>query len=169
MKKLISISLLFLFLYNTIGCYFVFKFIQHEIHEEIEKQIKNEIPDAELELISFKIDDKIDWKEKDKEFEHNNKMYDVVRIEIKKDSINYYCIDDKKEEDLFSQFAKFTGRNSSNSKKLSNILSSIFKNYYFNQIELNLLAFKKNKILPFYTERYKNIFAKINTPPPKQA
>lgn len=127
------------------------------------------MPDAELEIISFKIGDEIDWKEKDKEFERNNKMYDVVRIEIKKDSINYYCINDKKEENLFSQFAKFTGGNSSNSKKLSNILNSIFKNYYFNQIKPNLFSFNKNKILPFCTEHYKNVFAKINTPPPKQA
>jgi uncharacterized protein YjaZ len=106
-----------------------------------------------------------------KEFEEGNTMYDVIRYQIHENTIDYFCFNDKEEE----QFQTAMDEDSSLVK---------FKNKFHNTAKKSLkkLIEKSVAVLPFDVNRCLNSIAvitlkaqmelisnciKISTPPPK--
>jgi hypothetical protein len=103
-RRISSISLLFMLLFQATGHIFVFKIQQHEIRREIKRRIKAGVP--ETELVLFKIlDEKPDpafQHVEEHEFRYDGKMYDIVRGESHGDTTWYYCVSDEMETQLFA-------------------------------------------------------------------
>ena len=106
MKSTLSILLLFIFLGNVIGYQIVFNQLQHNIHRETERQIEKGLPDEELVVIVTDHEEDLHWTRPYKEFRYKGEMYDVVKIKTFNNKKNYYCICDKKENNLMARYEK---------------------------------------------------------------
>jgi hypothetical protein len=103
LKKPIALFFLFIFLFNSLGFFFVFKFNQYELHKDARAQVLAQMPNTQLICIPVTKPCQVSWTEEN-EFSWNGNLYDVVRSEKKSDgTMNYYCLNDSKEEELFSK------------------------------------------------------------------
>lgn len=94
-----------IFLYNIVGIFFVFKYQQHVIRNEIRRQIKIGLPESELQTIHITASNykEIIWYE-DNEFMYHGMMYDVVHKKVNGlYSITFQCVNDNQESALFSK------------------------------------------------------------------
>jgi hypothetical protein len=113
MKKSFSVLLLGIFLFNTMGYYFVFKvnqsIIQFQIRGIINSGFHNEM------CILVKIDrpeSNPNFKKTDlHEFSYCGRLYDIVSESVKGNTTWYYCINDKLEERLIAGFEKIQNLN----------------------------------------------------------
>jgi hypothetical protein len=107
LKKFVSIFLAVLILYNILGYMVVFQSYRYAIRKEVKRRIKNAVPENELIVIRLTAEDmrsgKNGYKKIDKnEFRLSDKLYDIVRRSTTGDTTLFYCINDKQEEQLFS-------------------------------------------------------------------
>lgn len=153
------------------GYIIVFKITQIQIKKEVKRELKSKVKSTDLHLISFSKNDldKINWMEEEKEFLLNNKMYDIVKKEISENSVLFYCIDDKKEAELFANLDvhinKHLKNHSSSQKntikvtddkyKISHASSSGLINYY------SLINHQTAYILRLFS-----VNQPLSTPPP---
>lgn len=106
LKKVISIILLGIFLFNIAGYYMVFEIMLKKVRTEMQNKLTSpgekytviEIPDAIRP-------DQFFWIQT-MEFNYEGELYDVVRMEKKSHSTIFYCLNDKNEEDLLRNFQK---------------------------------------------------------------
>ncbi|MBC7883994.1 MAG: hypothetical protein H7X99_00865 [Saprospiraceae bacterium] len=107
MRSFYSLSLLLLFIVNTIGGICILRFHHHHIKEYIESILRNgnlQIHLTEI-VISDNESDQLIWLKENFEFRYKGKMYDVICTEHKKDTTIYFCLNDKTEEGLIREFA----------------------------------------------------------------
>jgi len=150
MKKVITLFLLGIFLFNTMGYFVAFKAIQYQMKNEMKAEIRQGINLPELVTITIAKTqtDKIEWLEDKEEMQYNNNRYDVVRFTETNKSITYYCINDGKEELLFVNLEKHidthiaTDKPTKNETK-KNIDQHITKLYFQND---NSLQFRFNQL-----------------------
>jgi len=99
-------------------------------------------------------------------------MYDVVKSEVKGDSIYFYCLHDNKETILYSTiveiFNKIEGDEATNTGNLISI-NNLFSEFYFNNThELNKLYLEESRC--YLPVKYFNLLDSetfIDTPPPR--
>jgi len=113
MKKSFSILLLGIFLFNTMGYYFVFKVNQSMIRSEIRGMINSGFHKEMCILIKIdRPDSNPNFKKTDlHEFSYCGRLYDIVSESVKGNMIWYYCINDKQEERLIAGFEKIQNLN----------------------------------------------------------
>ena len=120
-----------MFVYNTIGFLAIHPFISLYLKHLGLEQTKHSEENKLVELIVLKKDDillkKTNYVRIDsKEFRLNGNLYDIVK-EIENDSSIYlYCINDEKENSLFSELCKKIDNNVANRKQRNNT-HNIFK------------------------------------------
>lgn len=172
MKKIVSIFFLLIFLFNIAGYFILFKIVQNQTKNEIRTEIESGIFKKELtELIIDKKDlAEIQWVEDDKEMRFRGAMYDVVKYSETNNTITFYCIEDSKEDKLFTSLEDhidgqtLANKPYSNSKK---IVDHIIKLYYLNHnlfISHNEISNIKISSSELF---YKSVFIKKNSPPPQ--
>ena len=120
LKKFVSIFLSVLILYNILGYIVVFQSYRFSIRREVKRKIKNALPESELIVIRLTAEDMLNgknaYKKIDKnEFRLSGKLYDIVRRSTKGDTTLFYCINDKQEEQLFSNLDAHIKRHLDNS------------------------------------------------------
>lgn len=170
MKKILSILLLFLYLYESIGYFAVFQFSHEKIVSEAKK---NKYFDRDIITISFQSDDNIHWIKQGKEFALNGFMYDVIKKEIRPNSILYYCVYDTKETKLLSKLSNLSDSiiiNTNEKGKIYKIkLQKKISNYFpiYNNDDL-LNTNKKTALSCFSIIKLSDIFISVPEPPPKQ-
>jgi hypothetical protein len=107
-RKILSILFLGLFLFNTGGYYFVFRYNQSLIRDEIKGMIRSGNANAEytvLRISSPLLDP--GFKRIDRnEFRYHGRMYDIIREVDEGDATLFYCINDTKEESLLAGYDK---------------------------------------------------------------
>lgn len=134
MRKFIAIVSSAFMLLQTAGYLFVFKLQQHEIRQEIKRQIKAGVPDDELVLFKLANNARAPWSIPGRELRSHGAMYDVVRTEIHGDTTWYYCLSDEKETQLFAHLDEAVERdmnqNPARQQKLEQILQ-LFGPLYF--------------------------------------
>lgn len=163
-----------IFICNLTGYYTVFKILQYQVRDEVKQRIKQSVPEDELVLIPVSITDNnsLIWIKPNKEFLYQEKMYDIVRREIKENQVLYYCIHDFKESKLFlaldEHIQRYINANPIQHKKAGNLLKKVSKNYFFQSFSIKTSPevlpnslFKKN------TKTYTSICLDIIVPPPK--
>jgi len=153
---------------------FVLKIFQAKYREEIFEVIEDGVPENELTLFTFSKDEiyngttKVQWTEED-EFRFDEKMYDVVKMETKGDSVYLYCLHDENESRLYAildeyfqqmleddpdKINELTSLNSSLSQFYSKPLdqkhsAGLFeKGRYFTDVNSNLLEGEHFLVIP---------------------
>lgn len=174
MKKIASIFLLGIFLFNTVGYYVFFKIAQRQIKSEIKKEIKLNLNPSELTTIKFSISEinNIHWLEKGKEFIYNNQMFDIVKRTSIGGTITLYCINDKQEKKLFKNLEEQVLKQIEQNKNSKNNSSKKggdqqLKTYFFETISFCITPnVSEIKFTP-YNEQYTSVITSITTPPPQ--
>jgi len=165
------------FIFNLMGYWGVFFTIKYQIEDEIKSMIKQNV--FNQQLYTFKLPIKfhknatsgITWVKENKEFRYKNQMYDVVKRKFTRDSVYYYCINDKKEEKLFTSLYEFVGKNVCNdvnhNKNFQHTIRKLLNNYFFedfpDQVYLAYTIFNVHNS----TEHFLSLFSERIFPPPK--
>lgn len=138
MRKLISFGLLFLFLWQIGGYLFEFQLESTRIRKEIKKLTKEAVPLNQL--VYFQFTEKeikgLTWV-KSHEFKKNKHFYDVVwKHELGNGLIEFQCVSDDQETQLFEKLDQYVSANLSNSnsdKPIKNWTKLFFGNYISNE------------------------------------
>jgi len=102
LKKTLPYLLLFLFLFNSLGYYFIFELYKYHVKKEMQTRTSM----ASLALTILKISDVKDdhgfQRIENKEIRYKGSLYDVIKeVQLGRTTI-FYCIHDKKEEILLA-------------------------------------------------------------------
>ncbi len=154
----------------------IFKSLEVKYKKEVKQIIKAGIPQEELVLFSFQksiFDEDIKdfkWTKKN-EFRYKNEMYDIIKTELKSDSVYFYCFHDLKESKLFKNLdAAVSDYINNNSKKQNELISLItFFNQFYSSVTVNSynIVFSCKEII--YEDKIINILKGIEqniNPPP---
>jgi hypothetical protein len=106
LNKSLAYILLFLFVFNSMGYYFIFEI--HKYH--VKKEMQTRADKASYALTILKVADPVNNREfqrvEKKEIRYKGSLYDVIK-EIKTGSTTiFYCLHDKKEENLLAAMKK---------------------------------------------------------------
>jgi hypothetical protein len=128
MKKLISIGIVFIFLYNIGGYYLWFSILQNNIQNKIDEEIESGCKSEDLTLIIIpdEKDQGICWIKPNKEFRYKGEMYDVVKIKNLPGKKYYYCLNDRREKQLIAGFNKTHNTKKESEKRLKQNFSFSF-------------------------------------------
>jgi hypothetical protein len=176
MKRITSILILSLFIYNSIGFLAIHPFIS--MYYKYVGIQRADMPSKEemIELLIFNIEDiennKIDFRWIHlREFKYNGDMYDMVTKKETAEQLIVYCINDTKEKKLEEEFEKRVHKNSSEDKQRPTTNNynfvSISEPVQSEQIEI-ILAY--NSVFSYWrTDSYKSLHTDIPSPPPRLA
>lgn len=176
LKKTISIFLLSIFLFNSIGYYAVFKFSEYQIKKIAKRAVFAHLDDSQYEIITIKKNnlDEIEFKEDGKEIIYKDQLYDIGKKTETENEIVFYCINDKDEEALITSLkthidnhiALFKTKKSNSSHKKTT--DSSFKIYFKNK--QNLSNYRANTEYNYSELKeiiYISAHKEICTPPPE--
>ena len=176
MRRAVAIALLFLMLFQAAGHLFVFKIQQHEIRQEIKRQIKAGVPEAELVLlkISRTMEDRPNrffQRIHQLEFPYNGSMYDIVRQESHGDTTWYYCLADEKETQLFANLDELVKQdmagNPQHRKQIDELLRLLGALYCSHKTEGFFIFSNEQKAATFFSFNLKTWDFPPSTPPPE--
>jgi hypothetical protein len=174
-KKLLSISLIFLIAFNAGGYFFIYFQIENNFKESAHNKISEFIPLENLELIKISRQDETNTKIHEyqrldeKEIYYHGKMYDIYKEEIQNDTVFLYCLNDEKEDILENAFAEYINKKNDDNSLSS--VSNIIKILILSALQPNSTEFKNiqthNHLSYIFTSKTQNIFIDIPSPPPK--
>ena len=174
LRKIISILILSVFIYNAIGFLAVHQVLSAYYKHLGMKQVKKPTAEELIELLIFNKNDillsRIDFRwVHSREFKYNGDMYDIVEKKETDDQLIVYCINDTKEKKLEEEFEKRVRKNSSGDKNRPTI-----NNLNFNFIsepaqaeETNLASTFRINLFCLDTNLYKSYLADTPSPPPR--
>ncbi len=149
MKKVLSISLLLIFLFQMTGYFFVFKIQQREIRKEFKRLLQTGIAEDKLVVIEFDKNSKFAKSEEIKFIEsheilYHNTFYDIVRKEILGSVTRYFCIADHDETILFARLNRIMKdemNKNNDRKKQNNNLKQLLNLFAFSVVLHDFNAF----------------------------
>jgi len=123
LKRILAIAVLFIFLVNTMGYYFVFRCNQYLIKQEMVSRVRKGIYHPDIVLLRILHPEKEPQYHRlgKNEFSYHGRLYDIVVERKSGDTTFFYCLHDKKEETLISDFMlylRFNGHSGSSQKDL---------------------------------------------------
>ena len=138
LKKIFSIALLAVFLFQLIGYYLIYMGLQYQAKSEMlsrldsrrysqEETITLEIPFA----LPYWVDSK-DYERVNGEFQYQGEFYKLVEQKLEKDTLYIVCIRDVKEQKLFhamSDYVKLSNDVSTSAQRTLKLLSSLMKDF----------------------------------------
>jgi hypothetical protein len=147
---------------------------KQQIMHKLKFEFLNEFRNEDLVKISVSTHPKnneLAW-EHEREFEYRGEMYDVVRTVYDKDSIHYYCFNDKAECTLNSQLQEalnLMGIKDKKPKEHQGKLLEFYKNLYCtNSISFADTHPTAHDIIISTTYGYQSVYcANLPTPPPE--
>jgi hypothetical protein len=172
LKKVISILLSFLIFLSTSG--YVLIYVERLANNKIEMRAiltskQNSSLLLKLKFAKNEFFRDLNWKD-EYEFEFNGEMYDVAKIERSGDTVFIYCIRDKNEELLISNYEKVSMTNSEKDKIASSPQTSLI-HLQLIAIQNELFSYKRITNLVHFSEsyinNYRSIYQQSPTPPPK--
>jgi len=177
MKKILSILFLVVFVYNLAGFFIVFKFEQYAVKSDIKSLLRKNIPDSKFEMIRISnaeiISGTSDFRYLDdnNEFFYKGRLYDIARSSNDGTTTVFYCINDKNEEQLFTQLEEHIQRNSDQNipgkSQTANLLKGMIKDYILHKSAV-LFSFTNSDVI--FCEKQQCLseqFTSVFTPPPK--
>jgi hypothetical protein len=177
-KRLVSILLLIVFLFNVGGYYLVYLGLHHRTNllltEKIDAQLYNEDETIELKIpvtLPYPIQQN-GFERVDGKFEHQGNFYKLIKQKLENDTIYIVCIKDVKAKQLARTFKDYVAKTSdlpANGKGAVNLLGKFLKD--FENLDANLFSEGKGweRIVVFGESRF-NLSAAYRTltgPPPK--
>lgn len=138
MKKLLSIALLLLFLFNVLGYYLVFWGLRYQAFVEMNDRLETENYSA-IETMTIKIPlmvpyytDSEDYDRVRGAFEHHGDFFKLVKQKLERDTLYVVCIKDHNEKRIFNamtNFVKLSNDLPASSQQTLKLLSSYIKDY----------------------------------------
>jgi hypothetical protein len=175
MKKVAAIFLLSIFLFNTVGYYIAFQAVQYQIKAEVKSEIIKGLPIDKLEIVIISKNNlsKVEWFENGDEMEYNGNRYDIVKITKNETSTTYYCMNDKQEEQLFSNLDNHINTHIAANKPVKNqaaknLEKSVVKVYFQSKqfLKFTVLELNSSKFSPVQLN-YTSALLETNSPPPE--
>lgn len=107
MRKITSIIVLSVFIWQFVGYFAYFQWERFLIKKEIKAQLKQELSEEKLVTFYFSKSQfqNLSWYE-ETEFEYNDVMFDLVSVKSTKNGFIVKCINDDKESELFAELGK---------------------------------------------------------------
>jgi hypothetical protein len=177
MKKITAILLVSLLLFDSCGYFFIYIELSGFFKKEASEKINDFLPDKELEIIAVHNSELCNANSplqfiNSSEIKINGSLYDIYKTEYKKDSVYFYCLNDKNENILEQAFSGYMDKKINDDSKttpIHNILHNILKialvpvnfNDSYYQSSIKFVTNSQN-LLPQYS-------VDIPTPPPKSA
>ena len=114
MKRALAILITLLFLFNTMGYYFVFLFTRQMVRNEMQQSIKAGSYGRSSVVMDISNPSKNpDFKRISKdEFLYKDKLYDIISESVSPDRVVFVCIHDMKEDRLFATLHHFNDASS---------------------------------------------------------
>jgi hypothetical protein len=174
LQRIIAILILLVLLTGLGGYFVVFKVEQFALRREMKERIKSSVPDTELQHFAFSKHNasRLDWERKAKEFRLNGKMYDVVRTEVKGDTVHFFCVRDDKETKLFAGLDQLlkTQTTAGKSGKIAGGLLKVF--FSFNSLPvcgytLPSYCFEDVRTFSLFILSTSTSVAEVYAPPPE--
>jgi len=132
----------------------------------MERELLTQIPESSLEVfIAEQYGDRIEWKEKNREFSLDGVLYDVAHIRKADGKTFLHCINDKKEKQLLDNLVKAVNKNHDN-KRGRNIKPVLSELVFINTIESSTI-FPVSTQYFFLNVSLVSSYKEINIPPPK--
>ncbi len=135
MKKLATITLIAVLIYNAVGFVVSFQLVRHEWRLSVCEQLLKVVDKQDCLVFKLVRNDAQSFKD---ELTIDGKFYDVMNREIEGDSVIIHCFSDEKETQLFAQFyediQKMTAQNTDFQGKTQFLLSSLIKDFLFDNI-----------------------------------
>jgi hypothetical protein len=165
--------ILTLLFFSQIGYRFIYLIQQHELKEQAEAQLLSTINNDQFDQINEDDNrDNIIWEEEGKEFSLNGQLYDVAKKEVINGKTIFYCLNDKKEEQLIEEMSKKEKSNTCNSSNNKDGNPTVkFQLSDFVVYPQNML-FSTIQIIQTYGEYstpLRSIIKEVNTPPPNNS
>ena len=102
LRKTLAYLLLFLFLFNSLGYYFIFELYKYHVKKEIQAQATMDCLVLTILKIADASHDPAFQRVEKKEIRYRGYLYDVIKeVQVGRMTI-FYCIHDKKEEILLA-------------------------------------------------------------------
>ena len=174
MKKLSAIYLLLSLFFGQIG-YLIYYIIEvQEVKISVQKEILSGLPETAFIPVCFEDNESvIKWDEEGKEFSLNGEMYDVAITKMENGKTIFYCLPDKKEEQLLSNYSKTVEASSEQNPAGKN--QRIIK-FHLPDLFVSAMNQKTDDKNSFISSEYFNVtpgiissIKKIITPPPELA
>jgi hypothetical protein len=171
LKKVISILLSLLILFNSIG--YILFYIERIANnkKEMFELVATTKDLSSVEKFQFSNEEyksKLNWKNEN-EFEFKSKMYDVIIAEVSDSLVIVYCIWDAKEDELIANFEKHFHNNALKDK--FNLSHNSLLTAHFLAIKTEQLKPERTNNPKILSENYLNYYNSISkktlTPPPK--
>jgi len=163
------------FLFNTIGLLMLFISERAILLSQAELRIHEASAENEiLIVVDANQESGLVWVRDGKEFRYNDLMYDVIRTEKKGDKTFYYCLDDRKDSDLFAMIDHAMGKQSDHGRSArhshSQVVKLILSTRFISPVQL-LLPFRSSTPTKHasFTSLYSFIYCREETPPPQVA
>lgn len=180
MKRLLSIGLIALLLFNTMGYYVVFVGMQMQAQRDMEQRLDGENLDGE-ELFTIKIPINLsywqnmpDYERVNGRFEHNGEFYTLFKQKVENDTLQVVCIKDHAEKKLFTQLSQTVkwvlgSDNSSSHQKTAKFLQNLIKDYLPLSKRVILFLFEDVEALqtPIFEASLVNFYPSLIAPPPE--
>ncbi|PIP54064.1 MAG: hypothetical protein COX07_07330 [Bacteroidetes bacterium CG23_combo_of_CG06-09_8_20_14_all_32_9] len=155
------------------GYVFVFEIQKHFIKKDIKKLLLQYIPTGKLTVIKISPVNKnaLIWTDLN-EFRYKGIMYDIVKKEnLNNGIINYYCITDNYETELFAKFDDYINNNIDRQSKNNSLFKNLFKLLTIQYLPSQKIRFTFSnnfqKLDSSFTFLYFPPGIKPQTPPPK--
>lgn len=180
MKKIVSILLLNISLFNIIGCYGVYWVLRQRASNEMVQQLdaNNYSKDQTLTVkmpftLPYQVDEK-SFERIDGEFEKDGQVYKLVEHKLERDTLYIVYIKDHKETSIYNSLVNFVQANTDNpvSKKALKLIENFAKDYIVttNAIEVSTAGWSTS--ISYYTiQDFKVILTDfpVFSPPPEVA
>jgi hypothetical protein len=102
--KIISISLLCLWIFQCTFSYLIYQVGRAECHVQNFAENTHAESTKHIHSFTFQKEEMIHWESEGKEFEKDGKMYDVVSLKNTKDGIVIICKSDTKEDSIIDTY-----------------------------------------------------------------
>ncbi len=177
LKRSISILLLALFLFNTVGYYGVYEALRAKANSGlIERLDANDF--NEDETITIKIPISIpyqsDWsgfERVDGEFVRDGKFYNLLKQKIEQDTLIIVAVRDHEEASLFESLVDFVQSNTDTpiSQKAGKLIDSFSKDFLctINELANASVGWMIESSQTLLQSTVSTVFLRIHTPPPR--
>lgn len=175
MKRALAIILLLTFTFNFLGVGFVYNAWLFSIKQDVEHKLTSKY---EEETILIKIPKKweqdppadFEWYD-EHEFRYQGQMYDVVRKEIHKDKIWYFCHWDRAETEVLNNLSRYVSNylqnDSDEQQKRTFLKTYLDHSFLVSAIESAAVPISEVENSVAENMKIQNVFLDIDSPPPQ--
>lgn len=171
LRKCFIIFVLIALCFNEAGYFVYYSYQEYRLKEQVKAELASGRLNNFLEVIELeKNNNRITWREENREFCMAGEMYDVQRVETRNGKTYLHCLNDKKEKALEKEISKavqqHTGKSSGQKNK--HILKLQVDDYLVINIEASLPFTDISEIeYSIFKETPLSESREIVTPPPQ--